>query len=262
MPRTTLSDDARTALSMAVADETSVRLTMQLQPSTYREVNKALTRIAGGGQWNRRQGLHLFPRDPRPELAALVGSAAMPVDPKQAAGWFRTPDVIADEAAEHLDGLDDRAMILEPSAGDGSLVRAARQVLPDAWIDAVEPDEHRYQQLAAQELATETYQCSFEEYATTIEEGLYDAAILNPPFASDADKTLWVAHLELAWTAVRPGGRLVAIVPASLAYRSTKAITALRERIEATGSWRELPVDAFKESGTQTATLLVTATVR
>jgi hypothetical protein len=262
MPRTAvLSPSARSALQSAIADDTTVRLTTQLDRKTYTEVNKVLAAIGGGGTWKRGKAVHEFPRDPRTELAALldVGEVVIPKSAKQALGWFRTPDQVAQRAVTRLGYLPPRASVLEPSAGDGQLVRALRERHPSVWIDAVETEESRASQLA-EAGASESYCCRFEEYASVTDPGFYDAALLNPPFSADGHPTLWAEHLELAWTLVRPGGRIVAIVPASLGYRTTKAIRELRDRITANGAWDALPDDAFLESGTHVSTLLVATT--
>lgn len=266
---TALSDAAAEVLRTAVADETSVKLTAgQLDRKVYLEVNKALERIGGGGKWNRRAQVHLFTRDPRPELEQLLGAGQMPRDARKEDQFFRTPADVADDMAARLSGIFGGLAsfdVLEPSAGDGALVRAVNRRHPRAYIEAVEPDQHRSQHLTAAG-ASSVYPCTFEEFHGHIAcqnggspQPQFDAVVMNPPFRIGGDSLAWVDHVTMAWDLIRPGGRLLAIVPASLTFRDDKRVTALRERIAATddGGWEELPDGTFNGEGTGVRTVLL-----
>ncbi len=261
MTRTiSLSADALAALRTAEATDTTVRLTAgQIDRKVYAEVAKALQLIGGGGQWGRRTQLFTFPRDPRDELNALLGSETMPVDRDKELSYFATPAPLCALLVDRLrlhDGASRGQEILEPSAGDGAIVRALRGRRPEAWIDAVEIDPAR---AAAITGASEVFAVPFAEFAAATMPGTYDAVVMNPPFTEPGNTTAWVDHIDLAWTMLRPGGHLLAIAPASLAHSSTRRIAALRERVEADGSFEPLHDGAFKQSGTLVRTVLVDA---
>lgn len=263
MPRTkTLSaaaaDTIRTLRVVDAGAEFTAEITAgQLDPKVYKEVKETLLRIAGGGRWNRGRGLHVFSRDPRPELDALVGGEGdmvMPVDQDQALSFFATPAALAQLLVEGLGYLSPASVLLEPSAGDGAIVRALRAAFPDACIDAIEVDVHR---AASIDGASEVFAMPFADFHAVTAPGMYDAVVMNPPFTEPGNATAWLDHITLAWSLVRPGGRLRAVAPASFEQRQTGPIAALRARVEDCGSWRRLPDDAFKTSGTLVRTVLI-----
>jgi methylase of polypeptide subunit release factors len=107
-------------------------------------------------------------------------------------GYVRTPDDIADllcgPAHPDLRWLPAGARVLEPSAGDGSLVAAILRANPRVAVIAVEPDPIRAAVCAtANPAAGDAVQVAvstFERYATTaIRAGIqFDAIVMNPPF--------------------------------------------------------------------------------
>lgn len=83
----------------------------------------------------------------------------------------------------------------------------------------------------------------------------YDRVVMNSPFANGAD----VAHVTHAFSFLRPGGRLVAIMSAAVKFRSDRKTKAFRELVEAHGGEIEdLPEGSFRASGTDVRTVLVT----
>jgi 16S rRNA G1207 methylase RsmC len=65
-------------------------------------------------------------------------------------------------------------------------------------------------------------QSTFEQYAAgaAAEGTVFDAVVMNPPFAVSDDPHVWLEHLRLAWHLMRPGGWLVSVVPAGRGARS------------------------------------------
>ena len=68
----------------------------------------------------------------------------------------------------------------------------------------------------------------------------FDAVVMNPPFYGKH----WLKHLSHAMQFLKPGGRLVCILPATAHY----------DHDEAVGDWRDLPVGSFASSGTNVPT--------
>jgi hypothetical protein len=56
---------------------------------------------------------------------------------------------------------------------------------------------------------------------------------------------------------MKEGGKLVAIAPASLKFRSDKRTSDLREFVLSHGAIEDLPSGVFGESGTMVSTVLV-----
>jgi len=80
---------------------------------------------------------------------------------------------------------------------------------------------------------------------------LFERIIANPPFSRQAD----VDHVLHAYSLLAPGGRLVSVMSAGVTFRTTAKtarLMALKPVIE------PLPDGAFKESGTNVRTCIVT----
>src|SRR5207248_6299429 len=145
--------------------------------------------------------------------------------------------------------------VLEPSAGDGAFVRAILEANPDGTVVAVEPNASRAAQLPV-DPRVEVVRSSFEDFAA--EDGRrFDAIVMNPPFSVTDNRTIWIDHVNLAWSVLAPGGRLVAIVPMGMATRVDRRHRDMRELVEQHGAWAELEADACKASGTGIRTALL-----
>jgi 16S rRNA G1207 methylase RsmC len=85
--------------------------------------------------------------------------------------------------------------------------------------------------------------------------GLFDRIVMNPPFADQQD----IRHVMHAATLLKPGGRLVAIMSAGVAFRDDRLSRAFRALLlEHGGAIEYLPEAAFKASGTGVLAVLVT----
>jgi hypothetical protein len=240
----------------------AVALDGQLERADYEQVNPVLERIGGGGRWQRAKRAHLFDCDPRPELAAVVAARMLPPDPKRRDGWFATPAGLAEDldynyGLVQLDQLaNDEVRALEPSAGDGALADALRRYgVPADQITCVEPDPYRAEVLRAK--GYPVFETRFQQWATTASPEAFDLVLMNPPFVEPDDRLTYISHVDLAWRMVDNGGRLIAIVPNSLAFRTDRRTRALRALVERYGEWEDVPAGAFQASGTGVRALTV-----
>ncbi|MEX5635776.1 methyltransferase [Parafrankia sp. FMc2] len=259
-----LAAEVHAALAAAVVDGATVRLVGQLDRKTYAATDKALRAL--GGKWDRKAGAHVFPGSPGEALAAMLASGqapAMPKAPHQIESYFATPDALAQlvvEAYTDVPGLSPFARVLEPSAGDGALVRAVRRVNPGVEVVAVEPNAERAGRIddgsGLVTVQTETFETVARRHGQ-IEARPFDAVVMNPPFTLPGAATAWIDHVNLAWSLLRPGGRLTAIVPAGFTYRTDRKHRDLREWVGLLGGWRELPEKSFTASGTDVATVAI-----
>jgi 16S rRNA G1207 methylase RsmC len=71
----------------------------------------------------------------------------------------------------------------------------------------------------------------------------YDVVVMNPPFYGRH----YVKHVRHALKFLKPGGTLVAILPATAHY----------DHQELQGHWKDLPVASFAEAGTNVPTGLL-----
>lgn len=247
-------------LPNCVADYRSVRMPIITKPAVFAEVDGILRRLARGARFDRREVMYFYDEDPRQALERLSGQAVIPMpsaaQDKELSYWA-TPAPLAAWLVAGLD-LQPGMRVLEPSAGDGRLVRAVLDAQPGALVTALEPDLGRVAVLGR--LASETvrmHACRFEDFGGP---GGFDAVVMNPPFTLPGHRYAWAQHVALAWRFLRPGGRLAAIVPASLAFGRQRPIAAVKELIRAAGgSWRDAPDGAFRAVGTDIRTLIVPA---
>lgn len=112
----------------------------QLDRKVYLAVNTVLESM--GGKWNRRAKAHVFTADPREALTAVLDGGTIAAAPKVLEAFFATPPALANKIATESDivDLEPGARVLEPSAGDGALVRAILDANPDVHVTAIEPN--------------------------------------------------------------------------------------------------------------------------
>jgi hypothetical protein len=228
----------------------------QMERKLYERTNEVLIRI--GGKWKGgKTRAHVFDDDPAPLLAEVLGTGIMPLD--NPLDFFATPQPVIDIAAEkirsHFEPRNDVVYALEPSAGDGALVKALRKISTMFSIDAYEVDEKRAQKLQA--IGDKDMSVYRKDFLSVERGHLYDLVFMNPPFTSPADKKAYIAHVQLAHDFLMTGGLLIAICPSGLKYNSDKRTAAFREFILSSGTIEDLPSGAFGESGTMVSTVLV-----
>lgn len=157
--------------------------------------------------------------------------------------FYPTPKAVAWEVIRALE-LRGGEAILEPSCGEGHLIEALQDWVkapdfhsrtPTLKITGIECDLARAEVARAKGFAV--LQANFLEVTP---DARFDAVLMNPPFYGRHYKK----HLDHAMTFVKPGGRLVCILPATAEYDHGTTI----------GQWRDLPVGSFADSGTNVPT--------
>ena len=156
--------------------------------------------------------------------------------------YWSPPDVVA--AALDLADVNGRRAyhgkppeyrILEPSCGDGRI------------LDEIEArgsvgfgfECHAGRAAQARAKGHRVVTANFLEQVPIAE---FDKVVMNPPFYGRH----YVKHVRHAYKFLKPGGTLVAILPATARY----------DHEELQGDWRDLPVASFAESGTNVPTVL------
>lgn len=230
----------------------------QLDRKLYVEVNKALEAL--GGKWNRKSQGHVFDDDPEEAIAGVVNNGGF-TDRKQELGFFETPAALAQQLVESLD-LQDGHRVLEPSAGNGRILEAIINHPARTNITAVEIDPAR------KSLLTAHFEMTYNGSGMLIVEDflkvkpsptlLFDRIAMNPPFAKQAD----IDHVTHALSHLKPGGRLGAIMSASVKFRTNKKTTEFKALLEEQTEFdiSSLPEGTFKESGTGVNTVMLLLT--
>lgn len=260
---------ARESLTASVAyDGPRVTITDQLGSPVWREVKAVLERL--GAVYV--VGSSAFEFEPDQDAHAIVTAAldaGRVMGVANAAGFVPTPagvaaDLVA-EFAELTAGGGDPLTVLEPSAGTGRFVAAITRGLGPAWlrVTAVEPDQRRARQIPTDGGQVDVVVDTFEQvYQRAVLSGQrWDRVVMNPPFAVPGAAYLWARHLLMAWDLLAPGGRLVAIVPATCAdRRNATRVAVVRDAsdlVHQHGGSATLDVDTFAESGIVVPTVAV-----
>lgn len=170
---------------------------------------------------------------------------------------FYTPDDLADRLVKDgmayggglgvtsLEGL----AVLEPSCGEGALVRAAMRQGARGVV-CIENDIDAIEKLHAQG----DIELRPDDFLSVDPKPVFDLVVMNPPFAQGRE----VDHVLHAYRFLREGGVLVAIMSAAAGFRETGVYRELHEFLRATGATVERNEAAsFEESGTHVATVRV-----
>lgn len=196
---------------------------------TLLDINKALAEFYG----------EVLP-DAEPEGVKPSASTAVAKDLQ----FYWTPEAVAAAALEHA-GIHESAYyrdglpgyrVLEPSCGDGRILDALRA----RGCKALGIEYHPGRAAEARMKGHSVLTANFLEQPTTPD---FDKVVMNPPFYGRH----YVKHVRHALKFLKPGGTLVAILPATARY----------DHCELEGEWRDLPVASFAEAGTNVPTTML-----
>lgn len=244
---TTITSDVADILSRATIEGPLLRLPDEkLDRALYQKVDKVLTSL--GGKWNRKQGGHAFDADPRTRLDKALGNGSV-VSRTQTLQFFETPETLADDLVSRLDVQSDD-VCLEPSAGHGRIVAALARI--GAFdITAIDIDADNMAAIQRQGIAIRMMEGDFVSIPDVV---TYDVIAMNPPFRGNQD----IRHVRHAWSLLRPGGRLGAIVSEhGFMGREREAAEWRDWLVQVDADIEILPAGTFREGGTQVQTRLV-----
>ncbi len=245
-----MQEQVQQVLSDCVIDGNVVKITgQQLDRKIYEGVKKALEGI--GGQWKGgKVSGFVFPADPTDLVDQLKGGERRNL--KKEYQFFPTPDALADKLVA-LAQIGEGMEILEPSAGDGSIVRAIHRELPHAWVNFCEINPIQYESLAKMKGASPVAM-DFLTVEGGTEDDKWDRIVANPPFSKNQD----IDHVLSMWECLRNGGRIVTVTSTHWETSTNKKETAFREWLKKVGARGiEVPYGTFKESGTNIATKIL-----
>jgi len=222
-----------------------IKIAAKLPRLIYLKVDAVLT--AMGGKWDRKAGAHVFREDPEDVLNAVIAAGEV-TDVKKALNQFFTPRPVARDLVARAK-VDRTHRVLEPSAGDGAIVREL--VATGAQVWAVEIDERLGKGLSESfdHVAVQV----FDFLAIKTFERPFDRIVMNPPFAGQAD----VDHITRAFELLAPGGKLVSVASAGVFFRKNPKTDAFRKLVDKHGSMEPLPSGSFQASGTNVETFVI-----
>ena len=246
------------------SEVTSDRLKLpdgQLAREDYEAVNKALTKL--GGKWNRSARAHIFSSDPRITIKALIDGEEV-VDQKKEFQEFFTPAATADKLVQVAASLFKRsfiprsARVLEPSVGDGALLRALQKKAPKV-TDITTYDINEKWVKEQKRLGIDaTLKDFLLVKPPKLEEKKFDLVLMNPPF----QKRLDAKHVLHAWEFLKEDGVLTAIVSPGFRFRDDKVYQDMKHIADYHSNYddgfvEELPEGTFKEAGTNVRTFMI-----
>ena len=172
-------------------------------------------------------------------------------------GFYPTPPTLARVMADAA-RIQPRDRVLEPSAGMGALVEELQQ--RGAAVDAVEfnPARRAYLLEAFWQRANIL---DDSDFLAMTPQPVYDAVVMNPPFAVEGMRQADAAHVAHALGFLRPGGRLVALMsPGSVDASTGRRRAALHEALRGfQPQWMPVEAGRFRISGTDTPTVILVA---
>jgi predicted RNA methylase len=197
-----------------------------------------------GGRYNGK-GFD-FPAGIDADLVMASLLKGKPLNGKKQSQSFFTPEDLAYKVVRAAGPLEGRR-VLEPSAGAGALSDLAEA----AGASVVVVENYRPNVLA---LRDKGYDPIDQDFLTLDvgDTGFFDAALMNPPFASGSD----MAHVLWAYRFLKPGGVLSAITSCSwVTGTQKKQLAFLKFLQQHDAHMEEIAPGTFKESGTDVATM-------
>ena len=171
--------------------------------------------------------------------------------------FYRTPDAVVARIMEDVMFDPDGTLVLEPSAGDGSIVRALLEK-NGVKVHAVEVDPGRVAILRHMAMQTHRLTVLHANFLQMTVREIYTHIVMNPPFFG----THYMQHVMHAFDFLLPGGVLVAVLPATAETSETKAHKAFQEWVKTHSDYRhrmfqDLPPESFAASGTRVNTVYI-----
>ena len=218
----------------------------QLDRKLYVEVASALNKIGGKWKGGKVMGFE-FSSDPSTLLEEIAGGVKRNI--KKEFQFYGTSDELSDELVV-LANITEKDIILEPSAGQGAIIKAIQRVIPKKlvhWCELMSENQTHLRKISNAELVCEDI---FEHKI----KNFYDKIVANPPFSKNQD----IDHVMKMYDLLKKGGRLVSIMSSHWKTSKNKKETEFREFIKKTkATVKDVEAGAFKQSGTNVATVIV-----
>jgi len=200
-------------------------------PDTLLDINRALAEFYGEVLPDAEE------EDAKPRAGTSVSKDLQ---------FYWSPQAVIEQALE-VAGIYERSAyshgstlpiyrVLEPSCGDGRIMDELRK-------RGCQPFGIEYHAGRAAEARAKGHNVLTANFLECPPRPEFDFVVMNPPFSGRH----YIKHISHALKFLKPGGRLVSILPA----------TAWYDHGEIKGSWTDLPVGSFAEAGTNVPTGIV-----
>ncbi len=220
----------------------------QLERKTYQEVAKSLQLIGGKWTGGKTSGF-VFKEDPT-DLLDQIRSGDK-VNLKKEFQFFETPSSLADRLVE-LACIEEDHHVLEPSAGQGSIVKAVNRKFPNKSVHVYELMPLNASILNKIKTVRFCGNCFLTQKLESV--GLFDRIIANPPFSKNQD----IDHIREMYNQLKKGGRIVSIASKHWQFAQGKKEQNFRTWLDSVqATVKEVDSGEFKQSGTTIATVII-----
>jgi hypothetical protein len=217
-----------------------------LDRKVYLEVKKALELIGGSWKGGKVAGF-VFKQDPTELLNQVANGEKRNL--KKEFQFFGTPERLCDELV-YLANIQPTDEVLEPSAGQGAIVKSIIKQHPDMIVDCYElmpTNRMILKDVKGAKIVGEDFLNSPDKQ--------YDKIIANPPFSKNQD----IDHVLMMHDRLKKGGTLVTIMSTHWIHSKNKKEISFKNWLESKYyTLKNIEAGEFKESGTSVATVLVT----
>jgi len=218
----------------------------QLDRNVYLEVKNRLELIGGKWKTGKISGF-VFNEDPTELLEQIANGQQRNI--KKEFQFFGTPDKLADRLVS-LAEIKSTDRVLEPSAGQGAIVRAINRVHPEMMVDCFElmPLNQTFLKKIP------TVNLKGDDFIRAEAHANYDVIIANPPFSKNQD----IDHIYEMMNCVREGGRIVSLSSKHWQISNNTREREFRNELKKYNAQIiDIPAGEFKESGTNISTCIV-----
>jgi type I restriction-modification system DNA methylase subunit len=228
MPDIKITEEIRAVLDECEFTETTIKLPdKQLDRKLYVKINALFEEC--GGSWNRKLKAHVFPSNPKGKLGLIVEEGVL-VDKQKLTQKFYTPQWLVEKIVSLADVKG--KTVLEPSCGDGRVMRECiKQGAKEVTGVDILPE-------------CELFNVTKGDFLQTKPEELVDVICGNPPFS----RTDWLKHTLHAYKFVKPGGKLVFILPNSI-HSNKKFQEFVKDKV---WEWKKIPGKSFEDTDIET----------
>ena len=220
----------------------------QLDRNDYLTVKKVLESRSGKWKGGSVQGFVFANNNAKEILASL--SAGNTENVKKKFQLYETPDELADKLVQNVGNISSTLYVLEPSAGNGQLIKAIHRVCPHVVIDAYEINPDCWKTLENMDCVV-SHKTDFLESS---DDDKYAIIVANPPFTKNQD----IKHFRKMWRVLAIGGKMSVIMSRHWMFASDKESEEFRDFIYNIGAnTEEISDGAFRASGTDVPTVIV-----
>jgi predicted RNA methylase len=241
-----VSSELQQLMAVAIIEGKVVRFERKFDRATYLMVDEAMQAI--GGKWNKKEQGHVFPSDPSDLIEAIVESGTFERQKTDNFGFFPTPPDLVREML-HKAGVTPGARVFEPNAGNGAIAELAAEIVGYGNVVTLE-----LQETNAAILRKKGFNPIVGDFLAYESDERFHFVLMNPPFAKQQD----INHVMHAWKFLAQGGRMIAIMSASVKFRENAKTSEFRAFLESHGGViTDNPAGAFKSSGTGVSTVTI-----